>query len=126
MVCVRYVKILLQIALLCVIALIGNGVAALLPFKLPGSIIGIGILFLLIERNWLAMAWVEEGSNLLISELLLFFIPSAIGVMQFSDLLLQQPVKLLSVIFISTLSILACIAGLGRLMHASRERGGRM
>jgi len=123
---VRYVKILFQIVLLGVIGLIGNGVAMLLPFKVPGSIIGIGILFLLIERNWLAMAWVEDGSNLLISELLLFFIPSAIGVMQFSGLLLQQSVELLAVISISTLSILACIAGLSRLTHYYRERGERM
>ncbi len=101
----RYVTILSQIVLLCGISLVGNEITRFFHFGIPGNILGLGILFLLLECKILSVTWIEDGASFLIAELLLFFIPSAIGVIQFKAILMNQFVSLGVVIALSTLAV---------------------
>lgn len=91
----KIVSGLIQILGLCVISYIGNMLASFLNIGIPGSIIGILLLFVIIEQKWLPLEKIESGANFLIAELLLFFIPSAIGVIQFQDVLKDDWAQLL-------------------------------
>lgn len=91
----KIVSGLIQILGLCAISYIGNMLASFLNIGIPGSIIGILLLFVIIEQKWLPLEKIESGANFLIAELLLFFIPSAIGVIQFQDVLKDDWVQLL-------------------------------
>ncbi|CUH94914.1 putative membrane protein [Propionispora sp. 2/2-37] len=122
----KCIKVLLQVLLLCFISLLSNEIAPLLPFKIPGSIIGILIVFVLLERQWLPLNWIENGANLLISELLLFFIPSVVGIMQFSDVLWPQSLGLFTVIAVSTLAMLSFIYLATVFLGYYRERRQRV
>jgi holin-like protein len=102
---VQYIIISLQVVLLCGISLLGNCIAQFLHLSIPGNILGMVVLFFLMERKILSLTWIESGANFLIAELLLFFIPSAIGVIQFQRLLISQFVNLSIVIVCSTLAV---------------------
>lgn len=105
----KIVKILSQILILCAISLLGNQVAEWINMGIPGSIIGLLLLFLAMERKWLPLERIEIGANFLIAELLLFFIPSAIGVIEFRDVLQKDWSQLLLVIEASIFFVLVFV-----------------
>ena len=80
-------KLIWQVVILCKISLASNLFVAYTGIDFPGSIIGILLLFVLLYFKWLPLAWIESGANFLIAELLLFFIPAAVGIIQFQDIL---------------------------------------
>lgn len=96
-----------QIALLSGLAVVSNLIVVAIALPLPGSIVGIMLLFGLLQLNILRLEWIELGANLLLTELLLFFIPSAVGIVQYRSLLLTQGIPILIVIVASTVVIMA-------------------
>ena len=96
-----------QIALLCALSLVSNYISSLFALPLPGSIIGLVILFSLLQFNILRLDWIELGANLLLAELLLFFIPSAVGIIQYQSLLLNNGLQILTVVIVGTFTIMA-------------------
>ena len=66
------------------------------------GVLGFFLLLFLLEMKWFKLAHVERGADLLLAELLLFFIPPVVGVIQYQDLLIASGWKILLVILIST------------------------
>lgn len=65
----------------------GIFIAGLLPITIPGSIIGMLILFVLLALQIMPPQWVNPGCNILIRYMALLFVPIGVGVMQYWDLL---------------------------------------
>lgn len=74
----------------------------LLNLPVASGVLGFFLLLFLLEMKWLKLAHVEHGAELLLAELLLFFIPPVVGVIQYQDLLIASGWKILLVILIST------------------------
>ncbi len=68
----------------------GIFIASLLPVTIPGSIIGMLILFVLLALQILPAKWVNPGCYVLIRYMALLFVPIGVGVMQYFDLLRAQ------------------------------------
>ncbi len=118
----RYTKIFMQVALLCGINWLGNQIAVLIPLAIPGNIFGLLTLLGLLEFNILPVTWIEAGSNLLISEMLLFFIPSAIGVVQFQGILRKQLTDLITIILLSTVAVLLVVGVIAEIVRFYRHK----
>jgi holin-like protein len=78
------------------------GLQKLLNLPVASGVLGFFLLLFLLETKWLKLAQVEHGADLLLGELLLFFIPPVVGVIQYQDLLFASGWKILLVILIST------------------------
>ncbi|WP_405117195.1 CidA/LrgA family holin-like protein [Paenibacillus sp. FSL K6-1217] len=113
---------LLQVAGLTVFSLLVNGLTSLLHIPLPGSIIGMILLFLLLESGVIRLNWVEAGASWLLAELLLFFIPSAIGVMNYSKLLESFGLQVLAVVLVGTFAVMASSGLLTGVIYKAKER----
>ena len=74
----------------------------LLNLPVASGVLGFFLLLFLLEMKWLKLAHVERGADLLLAELLLFFIPPVVGVIQYQDLLIASGWEILLVILIST------------------------
>ncbi|MCW8039868.1 MULTISPECIES: CidA/LrgA family protein [Acinetobacter] len=74
----------------------------LLNLPVASGVLGFFLLLFLLEMKCLKLACVERGADLLLAELLLFFIPPVVGVIQYQDLLIASGWKILLVILIST------------------------
>ena len=74
----------------------------LLNLPVASGVLGFFLLLFLLEMKWLKLVHVERGADLLLAELLLFFIPPVVGVIQYQDLLIASGWKILLVILIST------------------------
>lgn len=96
----------LQVILLFFISMAMNQLAELLHLPVPGSILGIIVIFALLKTNIIKLTWIERGANLLLAELLLFFIPSAVGIMKYIPLLESEGVRILVVVVSSTFIVM--------------------
>nr|WP_089153316.1 CidA/LrgA family holin-like protein [Paenibacillus rubinfantis] len=95
-----------QVAILFFAAMALNKVAELLHLPIPGSILGIALLFTLLKTGVVKLKWIERGANWLLAELLLFFVPAAVGVMQYIPLLESEGVRILIVVILSTVIVM--------------------
>ena len=103
----RIGKSSVQIAILCGLSVLSDFLVAQFSLPLPGSVVGIILLFGLLQLGILRLEWIECGANLLLAELLLFFIPSAVGVVQYRTLLLSHGIAILIVVVTGSVVIMA-------------------
>lgn len=96
----------IQVAGLMGFSLLMNRLAVWMHLPIPGSILGIFALFLLLQFRIVKLEWIELGANWLLAELLLFFIPAAVGVMNYIPLLEQDGIRILAVVILSTLIVM--------------------
>lgn len=76
--------ILLQMGIIFIFNWLGQMIVAVSGLPIPGSIIGFLLLFGSLYTGLIQLSWIEAGTALLISEMLLFFIPSLVGFIEHS------------------------------------------
>lgn len=122
----RIALIVTQIIGLAIIAGIGNMITELLHLPLPGTLVGMILLFVLLLSGVVKLEWFEQGAAVLIGELLLFFIPSAIGIIQYSQLFGSTGAMLLGVIVTSIITLLASVTVITLSIMKLRRKGYRL
>src|SRR5690625_2306180 len=78
--------IFLHIIILYSFYLLGNWIQMSLNLFIPGSVIGMILLFLLLLIKGVKITWIEEGAAFLINNLPLFFIPATVGIIDYFSL----------------------------------------
>jgi holin-like protein len=102
----QVIKAITQIVLLFLISLSTNKVVEFLNIKIPGTILGIIVVFFLLQVRVLRLEWIETGANWLLGNLMLFLIPSAVGIIQYSNLLSEVGISLILVLFIGSIIVM--------------------
>lgn len=103
---VNMLKGTLQVAGFMLLSLGMDQLAAWLNIGIPGSILGIVVVFILLEAKILRLEWIELGANWLLAELLLFFIPAAVGIMKYFPMLEAEGLQILAVVLFSTVIVM--------------------
>lgn len=98
----RFKSIAKQITLILLVWGCAYLVQTLLNLPVASGVLGFFILFILLEMEWLNLENVGQGADILLGELLLFFIPPVVGVIQYQELLMASGWKILLVILLST------------------------
>ncbi|MEA5104228.1 CidA/LrgA family protein [Pantoea sp. S18] len=104
--CWRYVRafVIIYAALYA-----GMGISSLLPITIPGSIIGMLLLFLLLALQIMPVEWVKPGCHLLIRYMALLFVPISVGVMGYTDILTEQFGPIVVSCIVSTFMVLLIV-----------------
>ncbi|WP_276643691.1 CidA/LrgA family protein [Siccibacter turicensis] len=103
----------------------GIGLASLLPVAIPGSIIGMLILFVLLSLQIVPAKWVKPGCHALIRYMVLLFVPIGVGVMQYTDVLRAQFGPVVVSCAISTLVVFLVVSWSSHLVHGERRIVGQ-
>lgn len=61
-------------------------------------------------RGWLKIEWCRSGARLLLTEMLLFFIPAVVAAVQYPDVFLSAGFRIIAVILVSTLLVMTVTA----------------
>ncbi|AGB81785.1 Putative effector of murein hydrolase LrgA [Serratia rubidaea] len=120
--CWQYLR---AFALIYLCLLIGNAVSALLPIAIPGSILGMLLLFALLALQLLPAAWVRPGCNLLIRYMVLLFVPIGVGVMQYYREIFDHLAPLVVACAASTLIVLVAVGYSSHYFHRERPLVGK-
>lgn len=87
-------KALLGLGLLFGFAALGEGLSRWLHWPLPGSVVGLALLWLALSLKLVRPVWVEEVADALLGVLGLLFVPAAVGLVQYLNLWRAWPLWL--------------------------------
>ena len=99
----KILKITVQIFILYGFYIAGEILHMFLNIPLPGSIIGLLLLFALLSLNILPPRWIQDGAGFLIAILPLLLIPVTVGVIEFPSLLSTEGFLAVLMVAVSTL-----------------------
>ncbi|MCD8796796.1 CidA/LrgA family protein [Mammaliicoccus sciuri] len=105
-----FIKILFQVSLIYTITQIGKWLQEILHIPIAGSIVGLALLFLLLLTGVLPERWIEVGANKLINVMILFFVPSIVGIMDIADQIGPGYIIMVVLLIVST-SLVALSSG---------------
>ncbi|MFU0887517.1 CidA/LrgA family protein [Kluyvera sichuanensis] len=77
---------------------------------LPANLVGMVLLLALIVCHIVPLKWVRAGSRWLLAEMLLFFVPAVVAVVNYAQLLMVDGWRIFVVIALSTVMVLAATA----------------
>ena len=101
------------VAQVVLIALLWLGADAIstrfLPW-VPSSLLGLGLALALTALGILRRGWLADGAEWLIGEMLLFFVPAVVALVQYAEMIRRHGLAILMVIVLSTLCVMVCTA----------------
>jgi holin-like protein len=97
---------LLQIGLIVLFSLAGQGVSARLGLPIPGGVVGLALMLLLLASGRIQVQAVRRGASWLLAEMLLFFVPAVMSVLDHHEFLGVLGLKLLAAIVVGTILVM--------------------
>ncbi|MCY1390560.1 Holin-like protein CidA [compost metagenome] len=99
-----------ELTILLAIYLLGCQLAAWLHWPIAGGVVGLALLLLAFALGWVKPAALQLGAGLLMAEMLLFFIPALMSLLDYGTLLRSDGWRILLVIGVSTLLVMLATA----------------
>lgn len=81
------------VILTCLLA--GKAIQHYAHLAIPGSIIGMLLLFLMLSAGIIPSHWAKEGCHLMIRHMALLFVPVAVGLVNYLDLIAENTLPIL-------------------------------
>jgi len=106
----RAAQVSLQIVLITGFWFVAEEISSCWLPQLPAGVLGMLLLLIGLLTRALPLGWFNLGARWLLAELLLFFIPAVIAVVNYPQLVLHQGLAILLVIALSTLFVMAVTA----------------
>ena len=108
--CLRWLQTPFQIALLAAIWLLADIAVRTLHLPLPANLTGMLLLLVCILLGVVKAQWFSAGARWLLAEMLLFFVPAVVAVVNYQELLLQEGWRIMVVLIVSTVLMLGTTA----------------
>lgn len=118
-------KILTQVGIVFGICWVSVWIEKLLPFTVPASIIGMLLLLLLLLSGVVKPEHIQEKSDYLLANLPFFFIPAAVSIINYLDVLKSSLAALAVVCVVPTFLVFGVTAGVVQLTYRLMERRKR-
>ena len=106
----RMGRLIGEIAVLLAIYFVGCQIAAWLQVPIPGGVMGMILLLLAFALGWVKPATLQLGAGVLMAEMLLFFIPALMSLLDHGALVRDEGWRILLVIGVSTLLVMIVTA----------------
>lgn len=106
----KALRLLIELAILGALFLLGGQLATWLGWPIPGGVMGLAVLLLLFASGVLKPAMLQLGAGWLMAEMLLFFIPALMSLLDYGTLLREEGWRILLVIAVSTLMVMVVTA----------------
>ena len=119
-------KIMMQIAIIFLLCLIGEVIAAILPFPFPASVISMILVFCFLLWGPLKVYHIRKQTDFLLDNMAFFFIPAGVNVINYLDILRANWLPLLLICVLTTIITFAATTYSVRftMYLLSRRKGG--
>jgi holin-like protein len=101
---------LAQIALIVGLWFIGGEIVKALQLPLPGGVMGMVLALGLLMTRGVSLFSIKRGADWFLAEMLLFFVPAVLGLLDHREFLGLLGLKILAVILLSTVAVMAATA----------------
>lgn len=106
----RFVRLVSEVAVLLAIYFLGCQIAAWWHLPIPGGVIGMALLLSAFALGLIKPATLQLGAGVLMAEMLLFFIPALMSLLDYGALVRDDGWRILLVIGVSTLLVMVVTA----------------
>ncbi|MFJ4049662.1 CidA/LrgA family protein [Pseudomonas hunanensis] len=106
----KALRLFVELAVLCALFLLGGQIASWLGWPIPGGVMGLALLLILFASGVLKPAMLQLGAGWLMAEMLLFFIPALMSLLDYGSLIREEGWRILLVIAVSTLMVMVVTA----------------
>jgi len=106
----RFTRVSIELVVLLAIYLFGCQLAMWLTWPIPGGVVGLGLLLMAFASGLVKPAALQLGAGVLMAEMLLFFIPALMSLLDYGGLLRNEGWRILLVIGLSTLAVMLVTA----------------
>lgn len=120
---IKGVRMGLGFLILITLYFVGDFLSALLPFPVPGSVIGLLLIFLLLYTKVIRLQWVDDAASLLLAFLGVFYVPYGVGIIEANDAVKERAGLILLVIAVVTISVLFFSGKLFSLLGQKKKKG---
>jgi len=103
-------RTLWQVAVLCAIWLVAEALRSHMGWRIPAGLIGFAALALGLFSRAVPGRWLAKGTRWLLSDMLLFFIPAMLVIINYGDLVRSQGLRIVLVIVLSTACVMVATA----------------
>ncbi|MBK3507337.1 CidA/LrgA family protein [Pseudomonas sp. MF6747] len=103
-------RLLTELVVLLAIYFLGTQLAVWLAWPIPGGVVGLGLLLATFATGLVKPAALQLGAGVLMAEMLLFFIPALMSLLDYGGLVRNDGWRILLVIGFSTLSVMLVTA----------------
>ena len=103
-------KVTLQIGLLILIWWIGSIIQKQFNLPISAAVIGLFMVLIGLMTGIFKLNWIKSGSDFILRELVLFFIPCFIGLMKYKNLFMTEGWKLIVVVVLGTICVMVFTA----------------
>ena len=106
----RFTRLLIELVVLLAIYFLGCQLAVWLAWPIPGGVVGLGLLLATFASGLIKPAALQLGAGVLMAEMLLFFIPALMSLLDYGGLVRTDGWRILLVIGLSTLAVMLVTA----------------
>ena len=104
------VQLVLQLSLLIVIWWIASIIQQQLNLPISAGVIGLLLVLLALLSGIFKLQWIKTGSDFILGELVLLFIPCVVGIIKYKNLFLTQGWQLVLAVSIGTICVMVATA----------------
>jgi holin-like protein len=115
------VRTIAQFLTILVIYFMGTRLVIWLDLPVPGSIVGMVLLFIALLSGVCKLKWVEAAAQLHIKHITLLFIPFVVGVWHFAGIFRVEGIKLVMILAASSLVVLLVTAFIAEFLENKRK-----
>jgi len=106
----RISRTLLQIGILILFWWIGSIIQRQFNLPISAAVIGLFIVLIGLMTGIFKLTWIKTGSDFILGELVLFFIPCFIGLMKYKTLFMTEGWQLILAVVIGTICVMVVTA----------------
>ena len=114
-------KLLLQTALLSAIYLLCKGIVTVADLPIPANVLGIVLLFCLLLSGVIKESYINEAASFFLRHLVFFFVPVAVGLMDWFGVFYDYGAVLLAALLVSFVLPLYVVSAMMRRVEKEDE-----
>lgn len=99
-------KIILHTIVLIGFYQVGLLIQTTFQLFVPGSVIGMILLFIFLSLKVIKVTWIENGARFIVDNLALFFIPVTVGILEYYDVFAGKGALLILIALVSTMLVM--------------------
>lgn len=99
-------KFIKQLMIILLFSFIGELLNSIIPLSIPASIYGMILLFIALVTKIIKLEQIEDTAEYLLSIMLIFFVPSAVGIMDTFFTYQSSMLPIIIIVIISTITVL--------------------
>ncbi|HSP47076.1 MAG TPA: CidA/LrgA family protein [Clostridiaceae bacterium] len=99
-------KILRQVVIILAILLLGEGIRLATGITIPGTVIGMVLLFIALMTKLISLDQIEQVSKFLLDHLAFLFVPAGVGLINSLDVIGSSWLPILVIVLVSTVIVI--------------------